>query len=63
MDNGQWSFVFPMNLEAVMIGQMRRLEEEGHKFLVVEGSQPLRCYSELPSFGSMSNHHKKAQKV
>ena len=63
MDNGQSSLVFPMNPETVSIRYMRRLEEEHHRLLAVEGPEPLRCHSELPSFGSMSDHHKEAHRL
>ena len=52
-----------MSLKAVMIDLSRRLEEGNYRLLAVEGSEPLHCCSELPSFGSMNEDHKKAQKI
>lgn len=52
-----------MNLKAVVNDYPRRLEEGDYMLLAVEGPEPLHCYSELPSFGSMNDDHKKAQKV
>ena len=56
------SLVFPMEFKAVTINYSRRLEEGSYRLLAVEGAEPLHCYSELPSFGSMNDDHKKAQK-
>ena len=56
------SLVFPMVFKAVTINYSRRLEEGNYRLLAVEGAEPLRCCSELPSFGTMIDDHKKAQK-